>query len=192
MSISRYARGAHEGFRVYSALAPGAWFKSVSREEYIQRFTAQLAALDPRQVWDELHALANGAEPVMLCWEVPPWTDRNWCHRRMVAEWLERELGVEIPELTPGDLKGQPPAPPRPPPPPPAGQMGFSFAAGAPMNDGDSVIVAGSKGATYTVTNRKGVLFCSCLSFRFNGARHTCKHVVALIQAPAELVALAA
>lgn len=31
---------------------------------------------------------------IMLCYEKP----KQFCHRRVLAEWLERELGVEIPE----------------------------------------------------------------------------------------------
>jgi hypothetical protein len=40
-------------------------------------------------------------EPVMLCFEKPPFTVTNWCHRRMAAAWLERELGIEVNELGP-------------------------------------------------------------------------------------------
>jgi hypothetical protein len=30
----------------------------------------------------------------MLCWEAPG----EFCHRRLVAEWLEGELGIQVPE----------------------------------------------------------------------------------------------
>jgi hypothetical protein len=53
-------------------------------------------------VWATLHQLAGpDIEPVQLCWERPPFNDRNWCHRRLVAAWLEQEIGTAIPEITP-------------------------------------------------------------------------------------------
>jgi hypothetical protein len=36
-------------------------------------------------VYDDLVALAAPDEPVLLCWEKPPFSDANWCHRRIVA-----------------------------------------------------------------------------------------------------------
>jgi len=102
VSVARFPpRGTPAGFRVYRALAPGPWFGSVGKEAYEQRFAAQLAALDPRAVYDELVALAAPDEPVLLCWEKPPFSDANWCHRRLVAAWLECELGVRIEEVAP-------------------------------------------------------------------------------------------
>jgi hypothetical protein len=55
--------------------------------------------LDPQQTWDQLHELAAGAEPVLLCWEQPPFTESNFCHRRMAATWFRRELGEVVDEL---------------------------------------------------------------------------------------------
>lgn len=99
--IARYApRGTPAGFKIYRALAPGSWFNSVTKEEYIERFNAEiLAPLNPQRVHDQLVTLAGDAEPVLLCYEVPPFTEKNYCHRRMVAEWFEKHLGIEVPEL---------------------------------------------------------------------------------------------
>lgn len=98
VSIARSARG----FRgpSYRELAPGPWFKSVSKEEYERRFYAQLERLDPKKVRQELRELTHPHEPVLMCWEVPPFTETNWCHRRMVASWLEQKLEIEVAELT--------------------------------------------------------------------------------------------
>lgn len=99
VSISRTTpRHTPKGYRGWKALAPGPWFKSVSRAEYEKLYAAQLAALDPRAARDHLTDLADGAEPVLLCWEEPPFTETNWCHRRLVAAWFERELGLVVPE----------------------------------------------------------------------------------------------
>ena len=101
VSIARFPpRGTLAGFRVYRALAPGPWFKSVPEDEYRRRYAAQLAALDARQVWNDLHALAPQAEPVLLCWErkADLAAGRTFCHRRIVADWLAAALGESIDE----------------------------------------------------------------------------------------------
>jgi Protein of unknown function, DUF488 len=107
ISIARYApRNTPAGFRIFKPLAPGKWFNSVSREKYLELYQEQmLNALDPQKTWDQIHALAEGAEPVLLCWEQPPFTDSNWCHRRIVADWFQKTLGEDVPELgTPAHL----------------------------------------------------------------------------------------
>ena len=58
-----------------------------------------LGPLDPSQVVDDLQRLAGKSEPVMLCFERPPFTDENFCHRRMVAEWFGDRLGLVVPEI---------------------------------------------------------------------------------------------
>jgi len=103
VSISRSPpRNSLAGFRVYKMLAPGPWFNSVSRPEYERRFAEQLAALDPQGVWDHLHILTGGHEPVLLCYERPPFTETNWCHRRLVAAWFKETLGHDVDELIRG------------------------------------------------------------------------------------------
>jgi len=57
--------------------------------EYRAAYQEILDRLDPRKVYQEL-----GEDAILLCWEKPG----EFCHRRLVAEWLERELGVEVPE----------------------------------------------------------------------------------------------
>ena|ERR1039457_7100166 len=100
ISIARYPpRGTPSGFRVYKALAPGEWFKSVDRQRYEKLYAAQLSLLDPAEVHADLVELAGGHEPVLVCWERPPFTESNWCHRRMVAKWLKDSLGIDVPEL---------------------------------------------------------------------------------------------
>jgi hypothetical protein len=101
ISISRYApRNAAAGYRVYSKLAPGPWFNKVGAAEFCRLYGAQLAALDPQRTFDELVALAAPHEPVLMCWEVPPFhIPTNWCHRHLVADWFKATIGVEVPEL---------------------------------------------------------------------------------------------
>jgi hypothetical protein len=100
VSISRFPpRNTPAGFRVFRALAPGAWFRTTNRGEYEELYALQLANLDPATVWADLHKMAGDAEPVLLCFERPPFTETNWCHRRLAAAWLTDALGHEIPEL---------------------------------------------------------------------------------------------
>lgn len=103
ISIARFEpRGTPPGYRRYRALAPRQEMLRMPYGQYHRLYVhGILARLDPRQVLDDLHELAGDVEPVLLCWERPPLSATNWCHRRMVAEWLSGALGLDIPELIP-------------------------------------------------------------------------------------------
>lgn len=100
--IARYApRSTPAGYRMYPKLAPGNWFNSASKEKYTQLYHEEvLGKLNAASVWSELHLLAGGNEPYLLCYEklINP---SEWCHRQMVAEWFRRELGVIVEEYNP-------------------------------------------------------------------------------------------
>lgn len=60
-------------------------------EEYVKQYKKTvLKDLDPGEIAEVL-----GDNAVMLCWEGP---GKN-CHRRLVAEWLEKALKIKVPEL---------------------------------------------------------------------------------------------
>ena len=90
--IPRWFRG-----RVYKALAPHRWMIKIGANgdpKEVARFRALyyekiLAPLDVRQVLADL-----GETAILLCWEAPD----SYCHRRLVAEWIERETGIVVPE----------------------------------------------------------------------------------------------
>lgn len=93
-------RGYAGGYRAFRKLAPGAWFRSVTAADYVSLYRSEvLDELEPQRTWVDLHTLAGDAEPVILCFERAPFHIKNWCHRRLVAEWFQRELGVTVPEL---------------------------------------------------------------------------------------------
>lgn len=73
ISIARYApRNTPAGYRMYKPLARGAGFNSVSTSRYIELYESEvLGRPDARQVWNELHAMAGGQEPVLLCRRSP-------------------------------------------------------------------------------------------------------------------------
>ena len=100
VSIARFApRGTPAGFKIYKPLAPGSWFNSVSQEVYRELYFAQLDELEPAEVLADLMRLAgDGIEPVLLCYEKPPFHKGNWCHRTMVAEWFLREINLVVGE----------------------------------------------------------------------------------------------
>lgn len=83
--------------RQYKKLAPSYYllmaYKNgeINEEQFVNRYYAGvLNNLDARQVYEEL-----GGNSVLLCWE----KSGSFCHRHIVAEWLQSELGVEITEL---------------------------------------------------------------------------------------------
>ena len=95
VSISGAAPEWYTG-KQYRKLAPRWWFFKLYKEtgdedHYCKHFQLEvLDKLDPRVVFDEL----DGA--VLLCYEKPG----EFCHRRLVATWLETKLGIVVPEYT--------------------------------------------------------------------------------------------
>ena len=100
VGISRGApRRMAAGYRLFRTLAPGEWFRTTSTEEYLQRYSAEvLAPLDPAEVWADLHRLAGGRVPVVVCFERIG--SCSWCHRAIVAKWAS-----EGPRLSSAQLR---------------------------------------------------------------------------------------
>ncbi len=86
------ARGSPRGFagKKELRLAPTWAMLKMTKEDYDARFADILAKLDAAEIYQAL-----GVNAVVLCWEKPG----DACHRRLVAEWLERHLGIEVPEF---------------------------------------------------------------------------------------------
>lgn len=75
-----------EGKRSRTKLAP----------EYTRRYTEEI--LDPFDL-SELAGLAAEARPALLCVERDP----EACHRSLIAQRLEREWGMDVRHLRPGE-----------------------------------------------------------------------------------------
>ena len=102
VSISRsQGRGNH--FEEYPALFPSwdiikmAHDGNYSRESFIaykKAYFAQLDALDAQKVYDDL------CDATVVCFESARdiAAGKKWCHRRMVAGWIESRLGIVVPE----------------------------------------------------------------------------------------------
>jgi hypothetical protein len=88
VSIARASPRWFTGLRELR-LAPTWAMLKLHKPEFDVAFAELLAQLDPAQIF-----LTLGENAVLLCWEKPGVA----CHRRLVAEWIEQHLGVEIPE----------------------------------------------------------------------------------------------
>jgi len=83
--------------RRYPALCPG-WtlvksYKNneIRQDEYVVAYIETiLDRLDPFQVYAGM-----GDDAILLCWEKPG----LFCHRRIVAEWFKKHLGIKVNEL---------------------------------------------------------------------------------------------
>jgi hypothetical protein len=96
VSIARWPPRWWGSRRRFVALAPSADLLKRAKAdlpwpEYVTEYRREvLEKLDPAKVFLEL-----GGDSVLLCWERPG----EDCHRRLVAEWLEKTLKIKVPEL---------------------------------------------------------------------------------------------
>lgn len=96
VSIARWPPRWWGSRRRYIPLAPSADLLKRSKAglpwpEYAAEYKRDvLAKLDPAKVVADL-----GPDAILLCWEA----SGEDCHRRLVAEWLERSLSIAVPEL---------------------------------------------------------------------------------------------
>ena len=99
IGISRGTPRRVSGYRRLRMLEPGYWFRSVSPARFLDLYSGILDRLEPAEIYDRLVAL--GDHPVMLCWESASdcHSGKAWCHRHLVAQWLEDRLGIEVPEV---------------------------------------------------------------------------------------------
>ena len=81
----------------YQPLSPQPQWLMLSPAACTPRYMAMLAKLDAKRVIEELDALA-GDNIILLCWEasLACRSGRAWCHRHLVARWLEREIGIVV------------------------------------------------------------------------------------------------
>lgn len=62
----------------------------ITDAEYTTRYYNEvLNNIDPQKVYDYLKG------HILLCWE----KSGDFCHRRIVAEWIENKLGIEVREI---------------------------------------------------------------------------------------------
>lgn len=78
------------------ALNPKPWMLHMEKEAYTEAYNRLLAELSPRKIVDYLEAFSEGRPVVLLCYEKPG----DFCHRGLVAQWLNRELGLGVQEYS--------------------------------------------------------------------------------------------
>lgn len=82
--------------REYRKLAPPWWILSAYREnhdeaEYVRNYQRHvLDKLNAGLIYQEL-----GDDAILCCYE----RKGEFCHRRLVAAWFQKELGIEVAEL---------------------------------------------------------------------------------------------
>lgn len=100
VSIARYRPKNMLAIPEYLKLTPsGRMLKIKDKQVYRKMYYEQiLNKLDPDQVVADIIEITDAEDAYLLCWEKPPFWDDNFCHRRLVAEWLEQETGIIVRE----------------------------------------------------------------------------------------------
>lgn len=79
-------------WEIFSAYRSG----EIDEEGYTREFYEQvLKPLNPHDMYSYL-TKTYGEDVILLCYEKPG----DFCHRRIVANWFEESLGIEVPEFT--------------------------------------------------------------------------------------------
>jgi hypothetical protein len=97
-------------YKLLRLLAPSREAFGISEpQEFERAYRAGLEKIGLEGIVSELWRISeeHGGRPlVMLCWERPG----EFCHRRVLADWIEKNVGVEVPELVPGMIQADDPA----------------------------------------------------------------------------------
>jgi uncharacterized protein (DUF488 family) len=76
-------------------LAPRPDMLRMSEEQYDREFKKILARLNPQQIYEQIQKMSGGRDVALLCFE----KSGDPCHRYMVADWLNKELRLNIKEF---------------------------------------------------------------------------------------------
>jgi len=94
VAISQGIPRGWQGKRYKTLAPPWSLVKLTDNTQFIRLYKAQvLDRLDASQVLNDL----GGDNFLLLCWEAPG----EFCHRRVVAAWLQKELGLVVEEINP-------------------------------------------------------------------------------------------
>lgn len=97
VSIARWSPRWYSGMKL-TALAPlpDMLRDDITREQYIRQYNDRvLARLDPGKVVKALWGMTGGRDCALLCYEKPG----DFCHRRLLADWMLKRTGLLIPEF---------------------------------------------------------------------------------------------
>ena len=98
-------------YRKLMSLAPGdaAW-NAPDRESFEKCYRTQLEELGAETILANLERVSGSKPVVVLCWERLD-EPGEWCHRTMLARFLEEQANIEVPELEPGMISTRPDTP---------------------------------------------------------------------------------
>lgn len=93
--FNKYFRGS-----VLVDLAPPPAMIHLPEETYTPKFKREvIGKLDPKAIWNKIHSVSYGQDVILLCYEKAG----DFCHRRLVADWLEERLGIKVEEYPTGN-----------------------------------------------------------------------------------------
>ena len=92
------------GIVEYKKLAPNSNMLKMSKSQYLPLFNKILMSHHPSTIIKELRTISNineNKDIVLLCCERAEDCDcgKSWCHRHIVAKWLQKELKEEVKEF---------------------------------------------------------------------------------------------
>ena len=94
IGIARFPPKYFLGQRLFE-LAPRADMLKMSEEQYDREFNKILSKLNPQMIYEHIKIISGGHDAALLCFE----KSGDPCHRYMVADWLNIELGLNIKEF---------------------------------------------------------------------------------------------
>ena len=94
ISISLWPPKWYTGLRM-PILAPEKRYLNWPEKTYRPEYEKKLDQMDPKEVLRNIIQLSGGKDVALCCYEKPD----EFCHRHIVAEWLQRETGKEITEF---------------------------------------------------------------------------------------------
>ena len=98
-------------YRRLANLAPGdaAW-NAPDRESFERSYRTQLEELGAGTILADLERISGGKPVVAVCWERLD-EPGAWCHRTMLARYLEKQVNIKVRELEPDMIPPRPDTP---------------------------------------------------------------------------------
>jgi hypothetical protein len=94
ISISLWPPKFYSGLKM-PFLAPDKTYIHWPEKTYTPEYQKKLSHLDAKYVLQEIIKLSGGKDVALCCYEKPG----EFCHRRLIAEWLTKETGKPIEEF---------------------------------------------------------------------------------------------